>query len=353
MTEYDKLIKPYARKLENFIAKKMGKEIPVAVRHTVNAIWEGKEIRPKVYQEKKQWGWEFKIYVSPGYGHNDVIKHIDKFESITGCECTFISLGKALILRVIETPIGKKYPYNIDDIGINDKEILLPIGYDVHNKLQTFSLDYTYHVLVGGPTRTGKTNTLKGWIHTLLQSPLDPKVIACDCKKCGFSYLKRKIDLFTTVPEVEMALEEVEQEMRRRMDLFYEAECETYKEYQEHYHPIRRIVVIIDELGEIKSKKAIAHIDALLRLSAATGIHLILASQRPSSSFLGKEAKVGDLKSNLIGRLAFSCSSKVDTNMVLDQYVTMKKIPGRALWRTTDDALLEVQAPLFERRKYE
>lgn len=347
MSEYDKLIKPYARKLENWVNKKMGLEIPCTVRHTVNAIWQGEEIRPKIYQERKPWGWEFKIYVAPGSSHDDVIKKARNFESVTGCECTFFSKRKALIMRVIEKPIGKRYDFNLADVGINSNELKLPIGYDVRGELQTFSLDNTYHVLVGGPTRTGKSNTLNGWIHTLLNSPLQPEIIVGDCKRCEFSYLKREVKLFTTVPDVENALDQVEQEMRRRLDLFYEAEVANYKEYD---GDIKRVVVIIDELGEVKSKKAIASIDALLRLSAATGIHLILASQRPSSTFLGKESRFGDLKSNLIGRLAFSCSSKLDTNMVLDQYVSMRKIPGRCLWRTSDDVLLETQAPLFNRR---
>ncbi|TCL39931.1 FtsK/SpoIIIE family protein [Anaerospora hongkongensis] len=350
MSQYNYLLKPVCRKLENWFYKKIGYEIPCSVRHTINALWEETDIRPKIYQERKSWGWEFKIYVAPGDSHSDIIKCSGHFESITGCECVFFSKGKALIMRVIEKPIGKHYKFNLEDIGINDYEIKLPIGYDVHGELQTFSLDNTYHVLVGGPTRTGKSNTLSGWIYTLLNNPLQPEIIVGDCKRCEFSYLKNRIKLFTTVEEIEGALEAVELEMRRRMDLFYDVECENFKEYRKYYGEIKRIVVIIDELGEVKSKKAIAHIDALLRLAAATGIHLILASQRPSSSFLGKESKFGDLKSNLIGRLAFSCSSKIDTNMILDQYVTMKKIPGRALWRTTDDALIEIQAPLFDRR---
>lgn len=274
----------------------------------------------------------------------DVISKGKYFESATGCEIVFMPQSKVLIMRAIEKPIGKLYQYSID--GLIGKELKLPLGYDISGELRTFSLDDTYHVLIGGPTRTGKSTTLNGWIYTLLNSPIKPQIIVGDCKRAEFSYLKRYIHLYTTVQEVTEALATIEQEMRRRLDILYDAEYENYKVYP---GDMRRIVVIIDEMGEIKSKQAITHIDSLLRLSAATGIHLILASQRPSSTFLGK-ANVGDLKSNLIGRLAFSCSSKIDTNMILDQYVTMKKIPGRCMWRTTDDELLEVQAPFFNRR---
>jgi hypothetical protein len=129
---YDALIKPYARKIENYINKQLGREIPCAVRHTINALWEGAEIRPKLYQEKKPWGWEFKIYVAPGYSHKDVTNKADHFESITGCECTFFSRNKALIMRVIEKPLEKNYPFDLAAIGLNDKDLILPLGFDLY-----------------------------------------------------------------------------------------------------------------------------------------------------------------------------------------------------------------------------
>jgi DNA segregation ATPase FtsK/SpoIIIE-like protein len=108
------------------------------------------------------------------------------------------------------------------------------------------------------------------------------------------------------------------------------------------------IVLVIDELAELNHKPSQECLETLLRLCRATGIHIILATQRPDSTIFGNK-KFGSCKANLIGRLCFQVADGVNSKIILDstEAATLPNIPGRAIWKLGNKTT-ELQVPYLD-----
>ncbi|MEI7741696.1 MAG: DNA translocase FtsK [bacterium] len=202
--------------------------------------------------------------------------------------------------------------------------LTMGLGKDVSGKSWTAALDKMPHLLVAGQTGSGKSVCLNTIILSLMYKcgPDDLKMILVDPKRVemslynGIPYLLTPV--VTDVKKTVNALKWAVQEMDRRyekLQAFGARDIKTYNEKAEDGLPY--LVIVIDELADLMSTSAQeveASIVRLAQMSRAVGIHLILATQRPSVNVI-----TGLIKANIPGRIAFAVASSIDSRTILDQ----------------------------------
>ena len=203
------------------------------------------------------------------------------------------------------------------------------LGEDVDGNAYTCDLAKTPHLLVAGSTNSGKSVCLNTLLISLLYrtSPEDMRILLVDPKLVEFTLFNGLPHMLTPkaiydTEQVMNALDWLIEEMERRYLLLQENKVKNILEYNnmpevlsKKYPKLPYIVLIIDEFGDIvmKAKKDLE--DRIVRLTQkarAAGIHLILATQRPSVDVI-----TGTIKMNLPSRIAFAVSSYVDSNTII------------------------------------
>jgi S-DNA-T family DNA segregation ATPase FtsK/SpoIIIE len=202
--------------------------------------------------------------------------------------------------------------------------LTMGLGKDVSGKVWTAPLEKMPHLLVAGQTGSGKSVCLNTIILSLMYKcgPDDLKMILVDPKRVemslynGLPYLLTPV--VTDVKKTVNALKWAVQEMDRRyekLQAFGARDIKSYNEKAEDGMPY--IVIVIDELADLMATSAQeveASIVRLAQMSRAVGIHLILATQRPSVNVI-----TGLIKANVPGRIAFAVASSIDSRTILDQ----------------------------------
>lgn len=218
------------------------------------------------------------------------------------------------------------------------KPLLVGLGKDIGGLPMMADLAKMPHLLVAGATGSGKSVCINGIILSLLfrASPDDVRLILVDPKVVELTNYNGIPHLLTPVvteaKKAAAALHWAVQEMERRYALFadcgvrdivrYRSEGETCPEKEKMPY----IVVIIDELADLMMAAPVDVEDAICRLAQkarAAGIHLVLATQRPSVDVI-----TGLIKANIPSRIAFSVSSQVDSRTILDM-AGAEKLLGR------------------------
>lgn len=181
------------------------------------------------------------------------------------------------------------------------------------------------HLLISGATNSGKSICLASLITSLLlrNTPKDVRFMLLDPKRVELSLFDGIPHLVcpvvTDIKQMPVALREIWREMDRRYDLFAAAKTRNIAAYNEQAsfaEKIPYIVVVIDELADLMIQSAKEVEDSICRiaqLARATGIHLIIATQRPSVDVI-----TGTIKANISSRIAFAVSSQVDSRTILD-----------------------------------
>ncbi|HEX5417784.1 MAG TPA: DNA translocase FtsK, partial [Chloroflexota bacterium] len=179
------------------------------------------------------------------------------------------------------------------------------------------------HLLIAGATGSGKSVAVNSLIGTILhtRAPADVRIVVVDPKRVEFTWLERVPHLLTpVVTEPEKAVDvlgKVESEMAHRYDLLAAAGCRNRLSYNAKGHPpLPALVVVVDELADLMmlaSDDVERSICRVAQLGRAAGIHLVIATQRPSVDVI-----TGLIKANLPARLAFAVSSLVDSRTILD-----------------------------------
>ena len=184
-------------------------------------------------------------------------------------------------------------------------------------------------MLIAGATGAGKSCCLNSIIVSLLykSSPEDLRIILIDPKRVEFSVYSGIPHLLTDdiICEVDKAYKSLNwatQEMERRVKLFQTYKVRDLDDYNRRHEEnnvekLPRIVIVVDELAELLSvgKKVVEEaINKIARLARAAGIHLILATQRPSVDVVS-----GTIKNNLPSRIVFRVSSGADSRTIIDQ----------------------------------
>ncbi|MBO6576089.1 MAG: DNA translocase FtsK 4TM domain-containing protein [Rhodothermales bacterium] len=224
----------------------------------------------------------------------------------------------------------------------NEMELPLILGKSIEGEVVLQDLTKLPHGLIAGATGSGKSVGLNTFIAGLLYacSPDDLKFVMIDPKKIELSAYSRIASHYVAMPpeadtpiitDVAQALgtlKSCEREMEERYDLLSAARVRSIREYNErfdggtldpsdgHKH-LPYIVVVVDELADLMmtaGKDIEAPIARLAQMARAVGIHLILATQRPSVDVI-----TGLIKANFPARMAYQVASKIDSRTILDQ----------------------------------
>lgn len=237
----------------------------------------------------------------------------------------------------IEIPNREKTVVQMKDLmrsipeKLSDKKLLFCLGKDLMGSNVYGELNRMPHLLIAGATGSGKSVCVNSIICSLLlrTKPNEVKLILIDPKKVEFTPYKDVPHLLAPVITdgdlANKALKVVVEMMDHRYDLFgnlgvrnIQAYNELVKEHpNESLKPMPRIVIIIDELADlmlVAAKEVESSIQRITQLARAAGIHLIVATQRPSVDVI-----TGVIKANIPSRIAFAVSQAVDSRTILDQ----------------------------------
>lgn len=212
---------------------------------------------------------------------------------------------------------------------VDEKNVLaVGLGKDIMGKVRWMEINSTPHLLVAGATGSGKSVCMNCIIASILMRarPDQVKLVMVDPKKVELSMYNGIPHLLAPVvtdpKKASIALKNIVAEMERRYDILehtknknikgYNEFCETHPEYQKMPY----IVVIIDELADLMLVAAKEVEDSIMRITQmarAAGIHLIVATQRPSTDVI-----TGVVKANIPSRISFAVSSSIDSRTILD-----------------------------------
>jgi S-DNA-T family DNA segregation ATPase FtsK/SpoIIIE len=211
-----------------------------------------------------------------------------------------------------------------DDFVNRKSSLSMPLGRDVSGKIVVSNLLKMPHLLISGATGSGKSICLNSIILSFLyqNSPDELRFILVDPKKVEMTSYNGIPHLLTpVVTEVDKTINSLKwlvAEMERRLKLFSERGSRDIASYNQKLRDkkLPYIVLIIDELADLMAVAANdveACIVRLAQMSRAAGIHLILATQRPSVNVI-----TGLIKANIISRIAFAVASQIDSRTILD-----------------------------------
>jgi len=226
----------------------------------------------------------------------------------------------------------------------SENKILVALGKDIMGKSILADLAKMPHLLVAGSTGSGKSVCINSIIASILMryKPNEVKLVLVDPKKVELSNYNGTPHLLCPVvtdpKKANAKLQKIVSEMENRYELFAEKEFKNIAGYNDWIekenkkHPDNKlakmpyIVVIIDELADlmlVASKEVQDSIMRITQMARAAGIHLIVATQRPSTDII-----TGVIKNNIPSRIAFAVSSSIDSRTILDA-AGAEKLLGR------------------------
>ncbi len=233
----------------------------------------------------------------------------------------------------------------IGRINESDAELPLALGKTISGDVYVADLAKMPHLLIAGSTGSGKSVGINMIVSSLLYTkhPSEVKFIMVDPKKIELSfYNKLRKHYLAVSPDLDeeiitnpqnaiLALKSVEYEMERRYDKLAKAGVRNIVDYNKKvkdpktrphdtdkikHHPIPYVIVIVDELADLMitaGKEVEEPITRLAQLARAVGIHLVLATQRPSVNVI-----TGVIKANFSSRIAYQVATKIDSRTILD-----------------------------------
>jgi S-DNA-T family DNA segregation ATPase FtsK/SpoIIIE len=228
----------------------------------------------------------------------------------------------------VEVPNTRPAKVTLGDVfqaypDANDWTLPVGLGKDISGRAVYFDLSEMPHLLVAGTTGSGKSVMLNGLLTSLLLTtdPRQVKMVLIDPKRVELSQFGRVPHLITPVvtdvKKAANALAWAVAEMERRYEVLERLgvrSVEGYNDRAESQMPY--VVVVIDELADLMMQAGAKVEDAIIRLAQkarAVGIHLVVATQRPSVDVI-----TGMIKANVPSRIAFAVSSQVDSRVILD-----------------------------------
>ncbi len=226
-----------------------------------------------------------------------------------------------------------------------DKKLLIALGKDIKGEIKTYPINKAPHMLVAGATGSGKSVCINCILASILMrtKPDEVRLLLVDPKKVELSMYNGVPHLLCPVVtdprKAATALQKVVSEMDHRYSLFEEKHVkniDSYNEYVDKENKRRSesdklqklpfIVVIVDELADLMMVASKEVEDAIMRITQmarAAGIHLIIATQRPSTDVI-----TGLIKANIPTRVSFAVSSGIDSRTILDM-MGAEKLLGR------------------------
>ncbi|HRV70576.1 MAG TPA: DNA translocase FtsK, partial [Thermovirgaceae bacterium] len=231
----------------------------------------------------------------------------------------------------IETPNPERKPVNLRTVLEHpsflesDNDLAIPVGVGVDGRHLSIGLEKMPHLLVAGTTGSGKSVFVTCCIAALCSrnSPEDLRLLLVDPKRVEMkSFEKLPHNIIPPVVESRQAVHALGwaiREMEKRYEMFAQARVRNIKTYNTRVLPVDRmpyIVIVIDELADLmftSPREVEDYICRLAQMARATGIHLIIATQRPSVNVV-----TGLIKANIPARVAFTLPSQTDSRTIID-----------------------------------
>jgi DNA segregation ATPase FtsK/SpoIIIE, S-DNA-T family len=228
----------------------------------------------------------------------------------------------------VEVPNTRPAKVTLGDVfqaypDANDWTLPVGLGKDISGRAVFFDLSEMPHLLVAGTTGSGKSVMLNGLLTSLLLTtdPRQVKMVLIDPKRVELSQFGRVPHLITPVvtdvKKAANALAWAVAEMERRYEVLEKIGVRSVEGYNDRVETqMPYVVVVIDELADLMMQAGAKVEDAIIRLAQkarAVGIHLVVATQRPSVDVI-----TGMIKANVPSRIAFAVSSQVDSRVILD-----------------------------------
>lgn len=282
---------------------------------TVGAVFEG----PLLYdiQVKLAEGSKFA-------GVANIIKDISREMGISGIRVSPVP-NSSFVSFEIPKPIAQTVPFAplVSSSEFADAVYALPIcvGVNMHGVPVMKDLSKMPHLLVAGTTGSGKSVGLNSFILSLINKKHhdELKLVLIDPKRIEFSmYNNQKYMLRPVITDMNTAsacLQQLVEEMNRRYSVFEKEMVRNISEYHKKNGKMPYIVCVIDEFADLImfDKSVEKFVQTLAQKSRAAGIHLIIATQRPSVDVI-----TGTIKANLPTRLSYKVSSPVDSMTILN-----------------------------------
>ncbi len=234
---------------------------------------------------------------------------------LVGIELPNRSLEFVTLREMLQSPV----------VQANKSKTIVSLGLDVSGQPVVTDIAKMPHVLIAGTTGSGKSVLINSIISSILfrASPEEVKFIMVDPKRVELTPYNDIPHLLTPVitdvDKVNNALGWAVNEMQRRYRTFEEMGVKNISSYNElsGFQAMHYIIIIIDEIADLmmsKNANDIEHnIVRLAQMARATGIHLVLATQRPSVNIL-----TGLIKANIPARIAFQVTSMIDSRVIID-----------------------------------
>ena len=272
----------------------------------------------------------FEILPAAGIKINTIINLADDISRSMGVGAVRISQIYGTQYLGVEVPNEQRETVTIKELLSNDNfkntssKIPICIGKDISGNIEVIDLSKTPHLLVAGTTGSGKSVFINTLLASLLYkfSPEDLRLILIDPKMLELSVYNDIAHLLTPVvtepKKAILALKWVCKEMERRYSLMNEENTRSLEGYnQKSIEKLPYIVVFIDEMADLMmtaGKEVEHYVQRLAQMARACGIHLVMATQRPSVDII-----TGSIKANFPSRISFQVASKYDSRTVLGE----------------------------------
>lgn len=267
-------------------------------------------------KRKTEWGWHLVFNLPPGISFSKVRKYREVFQDAANAWIEMSWDGK-LHMDVYASHLPHSIPYDFDHTRYPEMDLPVPVGVSQRG-IEVFDLAESPHLLVAGVPGFGKSNFLHVLIHSLL-----PRAFICiiDLKRLEFAYLRDHCLVTRDEADALRLMQALNREMERRIDILEAANVVKVQDYQ---GDMPHIVLVIDEVAEIKDDKLMGLIDRIVRLARAVGISVVAATQRPSVTVIP-----GDTRAMFAARLCYQVADETNSRIVLgDNCPLAAHLPG-------------------------
>ncbi len=283
----------------------------------------GEEIPRYIRKKKTDYGYCITLSLPPGLSTKDFEKHRDAISQNLNKDVEFSYKNYRIYMKVYENRLSPEQDFKfVETKGICE----FPIGVTFGDRIVTVDLEKVVHLLVAGQTGSGKSTLIRGIITHLIKDKSTSKknklhLHLIDLKNgAEFNVFRRSSMVKTfsrTIGEAEEVLKKLSDEVERRYNLFFENNVVDIREYNK-IKGVKKLsyeICIIDEFADLQDEKgSISSIEHLTRKARAAGIHLILATQRPSADIIN-----GNIKSNVPCIIGLKTMNSLNSRIIIDQ----------------------------------